>query len=269
LKRLFVGFVGFRASTQPTEIGDRTWKIALILDANQGIQDISAQTRVISIVTPNLPYPENLNEDLDQPDNDPQNLTYWRNWRNFIRSVDFIENQTGLDFFTNLPSNIENLIEAGQEPRQDDGLLSASLQADFDSEINSNPLGVFQGGSFNVSSLKTTNSDLSIFPFRPGQTGVLEANSITISPREISRTQIGMAEIDITQIGIPKVSVFQDGISDTGISSRGITQSSTTILPWVRVNTFFERGRMTSTVIPTEIGTSKVDFTKIGSIQVK
>jgi hypothetical protein len=246
-----------------------TWKIALILDANQGIQDISAQTRVISIVTPNLPYPPNLNTDINLPDNDPHNLTYWRNWRNFIKSVDFIENQTGLDFFKNLPSNIENILEA----KIDDGLLSASLQADFDSEINSSPPSIFQGSAFNDGSLKTTNFDATIIPsipFRIGQPGILKSNSITISPHKIDETQIRMGESNITYIGIPKIGICQDSISDTSKSPWSKTQSAATILPWVATDawSFFEKDGLTSSVVSTEIDSSKIDLTKIGSIQV-
>jgi large repetitive protein len=243
-----------------------TWKIALILDANQSIYDISAQTRVISIVTPNLPYPPNLNTDINLPDNDPHNLTYWRNWRNFIKSVDFIENQTDLNFFTNLPSDIENILEA----QQDNGLLSASLQANS----NSSPLSIFQGSSLNDSFFKANNCDFSIIPFRPRQTSILEVNPITISFgvsfSEVSKTQIGVGEIDITQIGIPKVSIGQNSVSDTSKSPWSKTQSAATILPWVTADawSFFEKERLTSSVVSTKVGTSEINLTQIGSIQV-
>jgi large repetitive protein len=79
-----------------------------------------------------------------------------------------------------------------------------------------------------------------------------------------------MGEIDITYIGIPKISISQDSISDTSKSPWRKTQSGTTILPWLGANawSFLEQGIETSSVVSTEIGTSKIDLTKIGSIQV-
>jgi hypothetical protein len=138
---------------------------------------------------------------------------------------------------------------------------------------NLNPLGIFQGSSFNDSSLKTTYSDstiIPIIPFRPRQPGIFKSHPITISPLKINKTQIGMRKIDVTNIGVPQVNVFQDGISNTGISSRSTTQSDTTILPWVGTYAWssLEQGRLTSSIIPTKVGTSQVNLAKIGSIQV-
>jgi hypothetical protein len=234
---------------------------------NQSIQDISEQTRVISIVTPNTPYPSGLNQDLNQPDNDPHNLTYWRNWRNFVKSVDFIENQTNLDFFTNLSSNIENILEA----EVDDGLLSANLQADFnlvDFDMNLNPLRVVQNSAFNVSSVKTNLQETGIGKVNVKQAGVLEKSPFAISPTEVSKTQITPREIDKTYISIPKISIFQDSVSNTAISSIRGTQPSTTKLSQINDTSILEQGRKTSAVFPTEISPSEIDLTQIGSIQV-
>jgi hypothetical protein len=79
-----------------------------------------------------------------------------------------------------------------------------------------------------------------------------------------------MGESNVAQVGILKVSVCQDSISNTGISAWGETQSSAAILRGGITDSriFFEQGVKASSVISTEIGTSKIDFTKIGTIQV-
>ena len=69
------------------------WKVIVVL--SDGANDLSRvvnSTRVISVVMPNQ----------DNPNAD---------WRNYRTSVDFIENETGLNLLSKLSNNIQNLIE--------------------------------------------------------------------------------------------------------------------------------------------------------------
>jgi endonuclease G len=72
-----------------------TWKVAVVLpNGDNDLARISKRTRVIAIVVPNQP-PLNINAP----------------WRNFRRSVDYVEAITGLNFFTNVPKITQELLE--------------------------------------------------------------------------------------------------------------------------------------------------------------
>ena len=70
------------------------WKVIVVL--NDGANDLNRvvnSTRVISVVMPNQ----------DNPNAD---------WRTYRTSVDFIENETGLNLLSKVSNNIQNLIES-------------------------------------------------------------------------------------------------------------------------------------------------------------
>jgi endonuclease G len=87
-------------SLRGINIPEETWKVIVILEPGQGLADITADTPVIAVVTPN----DNNPQPPDAPD-----VTQWPTW---IKSVDYIEDLTGLDLLANLPDPIENAIEA-------------------------------------------------------------------------------------------------------------------------------------------------------------
>jgi DNA/RNA endonuclease G (NUC1) len=91
-----------------------TWKVIVVLESGQTLNDINENTRVISVVTPNTPKPT-----------DPTQYERWRNWENWRYSVDFIEEQTGLDLLTNIPQRIQDVLEA-----KIDGSFNSRLLAD-------------------------------------------------------------------------------------------------------------------------------------------
>lgn len=72
-----------------------TWKVALVLpNGDNDLQRVNKTTRVIALVVPNQP-PLNINTP----------------WRNFRKSVDQVEALTGLNFFSNVPKNTQEIIE--------------------------------------------------------------------------------------------------------------------------------------------------------------
>jgi endonuclease G len=72
-----------------------TWKVALVLpNGNNDLQRIGKQTRTIAIVVPNQP-PVNQGSP----------------WRTFRKTVDQVEAITGLNFFSAVPKNTQELIE--------------------------------------------------------------------------------------------------------------------------------------------------------------
>lgn len=72
-----------------------TWKVVLILpNGTNDLQRISKATRAFAIIVPNQP---------------PLNIS--APWRQFRVTVDAVENLTGLNFFTEIPKNTQELIE--------------------------------------------------------------------------------------------------------------------------------------------------------------
>ena len=75
------------------------WKVIVPLRPGQGIADVTANTPVIAVMLPNFPnYPGTTRI----PWFDPENIT----------TVDRIEELTGLDLLSNLPDEIENILES-------------------------------------------------------------------------------------------------------------------------------------------------------------
>jgi DNA/RNA endonuclease G (NUC1) len=93
-----------------------TWKVIVVLEPGQGVADINANTRIISVVTPNTEKPS-----------DPVQLERWRNWENWLYSVDFIEEQTGLDLLTNIPRDLQDQLESRVDGGINAPLLAESL----------------------------------------------------------------------------------------------------------------------------------------------
>ena len=72
-----------------------TWKVVIILpNGSDDLQRVSKSTRVIAIVVPNF-QPLNINAP----------------WRQFRKSVDQVEALTGLNFFSNIPKNTQEIME--------------------------------------------------------------------------------------------------------------------------------------------------------------
>jgi endonuclease G len=74
----------------------QTWKVVLVLP--KGVNDISrvtCTTRTIAVLMPNIQGIRNIP------------------WENYLVSVDEVEQETGYDFFENLPDPVERCVEAG------------------------------------------------------------------------------------------------------------------------------------------------------------
>jgi DNA/RNA endonuclease G (NUC1) len=73
-----------------------TWKVALVLPrGDNDLSRITASTKTIAVLMPNIQGIRN------------------EDWHTYLTTVDDIEQQTGYDFFANVPDAIENSIEAG------------------------------------------------------------------------------------------------------------------------------------------------------------
>jgi endonuclease G len=73
----------------------QTWKVIIVIsDGSNDVSRVNAQTRVIAVLMPN------------------QQGIRANDWKSYRVSVDQIEALTGYDFFSNVPLDIQNIIEA-------------------------------------------------------------------------------------------------------------------------------------------------------------
>lgn len=84
------GVIGSGVVALPT----RTWKVIMVLPA--GIDDVSRVTTSTRLIAVDLPNQNGISTD----------------WRTFRVSVDQIESMTGYDFFSNVPTSIQSVIES-------------------------------------------------------------------------------------------------------------------------------------------------------------
>jgi len=75
-------------------VPDSCWKIVIILDKGKTTKDINATTRVIAVMMKNGVYGKSNNS-----------------WELYTTSIDDIEQSTGYDVLSNLPDNIEEILE--------------------------------------------------------------------------------------------------------------------------------------------------------------
>nr|MDZ8061255.1 DNA/RNA non-specific endonuclease [Nostoc sp. EkiNYC01] len=94
-------FIG-RTSNNKINVPASSWKVILILDRpGLGLQGVTKNTRVIAV---NMPHKQGVK----QQSWDVKSNGKFR----YITSVDEIEKLTGYDFFTNVPKDIQDVIEA-------------------------------------------------------------------------------------------------------------------------------------------------------------
>lgn len=99
-KELYIICGGIFDKNYPT-IGKRNnvavpkscYKIIVVLERGQGIRDVNANTPVIAAIIPNV-----------------EGIIH-NQWRQYQTTVDEIEEQTGIDFLTAVPENIQQAIE--------------------------------------------------------------------------------------------------------------------------------------------------------------
>lgn len=83
-------------SGQQINVPNQVWKVIIVLDraAGDDVARVTTSTRVIAVIMPNTSGIRN------------------NDWRQYRVSVDQVETLTGFNFFSNVPDNIENVIES-------------------------------------------------------------------------------------------------------------------------------------------------------------
>jgi len=108
-----------------------TWKVALVLPkaAGDDTARVTCSTRTIAVLMPN------------------QNGIRSNPWETYLTTVDNIEQQTGFDFFSNLPPAIQACIEAGTNGNNPPGTSGGSISTAEDNSVNVTLNAVSPGGS--------------------------------------------------------------------------------------------------------------------------
>jgi endonuclease G len=76
------------------------WKIVVVTDGRSGLRGITAQTRVIAVMMPNQ---QGIKD------------SHWSQFRTTVRDI---EAKTGLDFLSNLPPELQDILETQRDRRQ-------------------------------------------------------------------------------------------------------------------------------------------------------
>jgi DNA/RNA endonuclease G (NUC1) len=245
-------------------IPEFTWKVVLVLDKPyQGIEDIKQNTNVISIITPNVAEPGSFPYTLKLPNGGREitvnNLDEWQDWHTWRVDTRYIEQLTGYNLFSNLPQNIQDLLESrNTDPTTPVPLLASNISNE--PELNYLvilPTDLITNGSIGHYSFTQDNS--------------FTANGLKIlDPHQTSTTQIGIHQVDIAHVRTAEI-----GSSQIDPSQEGLEHSCTTQSCFTEVNVF-KGGLHPSTSIessiseirPNQDSVSQVSSTKISTLKV-
>jgi DNA/RNA endonuclease G (NUC1) len=108
-----------------------TWKVALVLPKADGddVSRVTAATRVIAVVMPNTQGIRN------------------NDWHQYLTTVDAVEQLTGYDFFSNVPTAVQNSIEAGVDGANPPGTADGAVTTAEDTKATFTLNAVSPGGS--------------------------------------------------------------------------------------------------------------------------
>jgi endonuclease G len=172
-----------------------TWKAALVLPkGDNDVSRVTASTQTIVVIMPNVQGI--LNND----------------WHQYLTSVDAVENLTGYDLFSNIPSAIQNAIEAGVNGDNPPGAstdqsVSATedVQKTFVLDVaapNSNPLTYTIVTQPAHGSLSGSNGSETYTPL-PDFNG---SDSFTYKVSDVAHTSnAGMVTITVLEVNDPPV----------------------------------------------------------------
>ncbi|MEB3340030.1 DNA/RNA non-specific endonuclease [Okeania sp.] len=101
-----------RTNPKQIPVPDFTWKIATVLEPGQSLSDIDANTQVIALITPNRRPPAGKTGPVQLPGGETRQVANWEHWPNWRVNVNYLEEITGYDFFSDLPQEIQQVIQA-------------------------------------------------------------------------------------------------------------------------------------------------------------
>jgi endonuclease G, mitochondrial len=95
-----VGSQGAIGKVEKITVPEKTWKVIAVLDRQGlGLQGVTANTRAIAVMVPN------------------DASVKGKGWKSFRVSVKQVERETGLNFFSNVPPQVQQVIESKVDSR--------------------------------------------------------------------------------------------------------------------------------------------------------
>ena len=219
-------------SAEEINVPDNFWKVVTVFDEpGQGIADITEDTKVIAVVSPN-----------DEPPLTGGTNPKYKRWYEGgmeIISVRELENRLNADssnqargitydFLSNVPKEIQDAIEtqpftwSGDNPINAFPILNASLLAN----MNTN-LAVTDAAIGHNSIPKTDSTQTTPFEIGVSQISFLQETSPQISSTEINIGQISSIETSVEKSRIPQISIGQISNVNTGIAQIGSSKVGT------------------------------------------
>jgi hypothetical protein len=193
-----------------------------------------------------------------------------KDWRDYVKSIGWLEQTTGYKFLSNLPQSVQDSIKNNTNL----GILAkippdkpkpASLIAAYEPIETS----AIVPGTNLYSSVRQYSfpeeSPIRIF------IGNLEINSISeVGLDQQSHIQVGLEQISTPQRSPSQVSTLQTSSSQISNSQLGISQIGTSqnSLTQIGTNQFSKQQVSTTEVSTTEIGTTKIDTIEASSSQI-
>jgi len=194
----------------------------------------------------------------DKP-TDPTAAAIWGNWRSHIVSVNYLESQTNLNFFSNVDDQIQQILKAKV-------CSTAPLLAE-DKSSSLVKFGSFDDTTIIEDSVKEESSEqignLLVVPgiseINFSQIGTSQISTLQISPTQISPTQISSSQITIKEISSSQISSIQSDFRQIDFSKIGTTQvnssyAETSKLSSAQVN--FDEATFTSSITLKQLLTS-------------
>ena len=203
------------------KICDRT----IALEPGQNIFDITTDTQVFAIITPNRQSPDEKgggSGTIQLPNQPVKTINDWSNWQEWRVSVNYLEEITGYDFLSNLPDDVEEILENDNSSSPQASLLAVPETSLSFSDSSISPRIVTsdntttgQDGFVSIPTERATISDSSL---------KVSSNQTTFNNNAIS--EISSSEISIVEASKIKISPFKVGISENSSVETRPTESS-------------------------------------------
>jgi DNA/RNA non-specific endonuclease len=257
-------------------VPSHVWKVVLVLDKfGDGISDVNSNTLAFAVDIPN-------NETVFKKDEKTGKIIGIKDWKqDYLISVRDLEQITNYNFFSNLPQNIQDIIEtlSPETIKQKLNLIgiNASLLADtesispviqvgsgIDSTITQS--GVPDQGVILITG--TSGFGISQISINPDRMFTFNTSQISIdqnSPSEVGISQIGTSQISTgqnatIQVGSKQINIFQIGESQPTVYETGSKQIRSTQI----TTTQFDSKQ----VSPTQVNSAQIRFTQFDPIPV-
>jgi DNA/RNA endonuclease G (NUC1) len=220
------------------------WKVALVLEPGQTLADITRNTQVIAIITPNRSQLQSSTT-VSLPNGLQRSIDNWNDWREWQVSVDYLEEITGLNFFSQLQDDIEQTLE------RQNLFPSAPLLIEENEALVSERIGI------------SNNSPVGPYSFIPHtfqEVSIVEDSSSKVGSIYGSEFKNSIFEIAILEDSFNKYSFLENGSLQVAVAQSSTHQVCKGEVGALQVSTF--------QVGTSQISTVQANSTQINSLQI-